>query len=1289
MKSFSILRTNVGLTTNVKITIDSSYNMSLNSIDSDYILSSDRYKKFRFSINDYYDEIISSFFKNLPSDVAFQINYDNDNDTMSDDFSKQYKEIYNYGARNIIENKYYEEEYEYFAPIYIQNSLPNFFVVFRVDGPGIELVNSENFKNSILKNIKVVKVFDLTTNTNVGKWLDNNFLSNDNFPDSPMEIYFENLEFSRWNGIDYENGGYTSKSLFLDEVIEKEREIFELEKYVFDNYKNTKTIFPNILNLSFLFNDRPSTPDVERRWSLNRYFGFYLNDMDLVTTMSPYKPPLLRSDFEILEGNIIYSSSNPGNPFIEDWSEDKPFYIEVDGDYYLVKRYSETRGDEIELVDSDDFINEEYRETIFFNYKVISDIDLSGLQSKINKNYGYIDSDNILRSENGNLFNISDYDSADVWIIRIDGFYHTIVKDNENKIKINSDYSFVFKEDRFEYKSASIVNTKSIIVDDKNPPVKFDIFKLNFTDIKDFDTRIVDTEFSKYEYEKKEDITLTSEPKMYFEKYLKEDDIIEIDNFKYKNEDVNIPVSSEYTANYETFKIENDELSDIWRINPVYCRWGYQNSLSNNDLPYLLNNSTIFEDYNKSPNPLIGSVSRKNRNLDYFYTINSSTASYIHHSLHVESYNGGGIDESFKFELDKYLNTATQSVGTYSVDYNFDYFTSFFERPMYFDNLNIKKNVKKYSYFNKGDQSIPNTTVFKGIEFKVYNVNSIILDQNRKIEKVNVRSLNDFNDYKFSIILTESPNNMEWDIIDEWNPDVNYGFGDVVLFDDILYKSEINDNDTPINSIYWSFFNNTSSILWSPDKSYNDIGSGTPSIVYNAGEYYYCDDSDSNIDFWNPFLEYELNDIVLYKNSYYISLKTRNVLNPAYEERSNSGLKSSIQSYENWSKIKKPPGVKWKVINLWSPNSQYNSGVYVNHNDVIYVSTSDVEIGEEPGISILWNRVYSLFPESDFIYKPNDNGMLFMNNKYYLISSNNNNETLDNGINIYINQKWRNILVNIYVNDNTLNNLSNRNRDDIYTSFYSILTAKNFIQSINDLSERYGFTNYLNYIVINQDGEISRYNYEMDIESLPFIISVDVPTELIMRKDSLNKKPIEYDFTTNFKLVNQRIDKVSKINWYNNVPIAYSISENKTYNDESRYIKIHRFSGYYMPIFYDIEIFNKDNEFSEIGNYLFDTNLSDFGIMKERKNRKINRRGSLLRLRDSKRLRSIFPMIGEFGYSFNDFMIFKSTWDYDYHIETFQNKERFVDDVKNKKEIPSNIGQPVFVKLENNKKYLI
>ena len=132
MKSFGILRTNVGLTTNLKIMVDSNYELSMDSIDSNANLSATRFKKVKFNKKNYYDELFSYFFKDFPSELAYEIKYDDDNSTMIDSYEIQYDEIYQYGARNIINNKNYIEEYEYFAPLYINpNSLPKKFIIFR------------------------------------------------------------------------------------------------------------------------------------------------------------------------------------------------------------------------------------------------------------------------------------------------------------------------------------------------------------------------------------------------------------------------------------------------------------------------------------------------------------------------------------------------------------------------------------------------------------------------------------------------------------------------------------------------------------------------------------------------------------------------------------------------------------------------------------------------------------------------------------------------------------------------------------------------------------------------------------------------------------------------------------------------------------------------------------------------------------------------------------------------------------------------------------------------------
>ena len=80
-KSFSLLRTNVGLTTNVKIIVDSKYNLFLDSIDSTPDLSISKYKKIPFNKTNYYDELVPFLWDKLPAEIAFSIKYENDNDS--------------------------------------------------------------------------------------------------------------------------------------------------------------------------------------------------------------------------------------------------------------------------------------------------------------------------------------------------------------------------------------------------------------------------------------------------------------------------------------------------------------------------------------------------------------------------------------------------------------------------------------------------------------------------------------------------------------------------------------------------------------------------------------------------------------------------------------------------------------------------------------------------------------------------------------------------------------------------------------------------------------------------------------------------------------------------------------------------------------------------------------------------------------------------------------------------------------------------------------------------------
>jgi len=1267
MKSFAILRTNVGLTTNVKVMVDSSYSLSLDAIDSTPELSVTKLKKMGFNKKNYFDELIPYFFKGFPAETAFAIKYENDSETMSDNFASQYDEIYQYGARNIISNKDYSEEFEYFAPLHIsKGSLPKYFIVFRVDGPGMIKLDRHNIKDEIFDSFKTVKLFDMTKNTALGEWIDLNFVSNQYFPNTAVEINFEKLEFSQWNGIDYDSGGYTAKSLFLDEFLGEEKEIFEMEKFVLDGFRKNKVIYPNIVNFSFLFDDTPATANSLRKWSINRYYGFYLDAMDLVATMSPYRTPFLKPDAKVGAGNLLTSAS--GDPFSEGWSDSRPFYVEYYGDYFKVEKFVEKvqkktvkpivnknspvprtvvkpRGKEAPMairasleeiptvseakpVTSGTVIKEEVVYEYVDRWRIISDINLEGKQALLNKNIGYIrESDKALVNYDNTSFALEEFDMADLWLIEIDGMHHNLVKE-DGIIKIFSDYSFKFYENEYEYwinkQDPSYTKRVSFIVDANAVPKKFKIYRLRLSDIKDFDDRIVDTEYSKFEYEKEYELTETEETKLYMTNLNSFTHPKELDDFSYKGKVVHIPVSSEYTANHETFKIyDNDELTPLWRKNSVHCRWAFEDSLGANDYPYLLNNSIRFEDYNRSVNPFDPDPHRMERNLDYFYTINSSTFSYMHHTLHVENNNDHGTAR-FDFDFEKYLGIDKYYIGTQSYSYDFDYFSYFFDRKSTFLSNQIHKNTKKHSVFSKGDKSIPNITLFRGIKFSIHDIESIARNSNKQIETINLKNSNTFEGYKFSILLTASNNGMVWDVVDEWKMDKEYKKADIVAYGDILYRAKRDVKTTnPVvvrNSIQlkalpynltddWELYTNANVPFYNPlniQNRFYEKGSGfAKSVVYNSGDYYLFNGYDKSIDFWNPLIAYSTNsrlakdtsgkitfigystgNIVLYRGDYYKSLVDRNIYPPNYSQE----FFENERWQRHWVKIDpvSPSATRWTEIQIWNPGSTYVPNTYVVHHAVLYLSNSratNISSGEEPGISNLWDRIYSFEPDTDLKYQPYRNPFIRMNNEYYQIISNAWEKTLENGINIYINKKWKHVLVNIAINDNTLTGLSNRDRDDLYVSLNKKLTAMNFIESINNLSSKRDFTDYLNYIVISEDGNKNTYNFS-NIEDLPYIISAEKPEDVVIKANSLDIKKVKIDIKAKKSLVDGKIKDISELNYFNDTHIATTIDANidtpvvqKNYHGGENLLTdtMYRFSGNYVPLFYDIELFKKDN----------------------------------------------------------------------------------------------------------------
>lgn len=1261
MKSFSLVRTQPRLSTNVKIMVDSKYNLYLESIESVPELNATRFKKFPFNKDHWYDELVPYFFKEFPADLAFSVKGE-DPGNMSRDFAQQYDEIYQFGARNIENNKNYSEEFEFFAPFYFKGKLPQGFVIYRIDGPGLTTLNRDNFKAEFITQMKVVKFIDLQKTSALGEWLDKNFITNSNFPSTSLDLDFQSLEFSRWNGIDYETGGYTTKSEFMDQTWEEEKSIFDLERSITDGFLNKKVIYPNILNFSYLFDDTPATPTSLRKWSINRYCGFYLEEMEWIDSISPFTTPDLRLDVVIEDGNLIRSLEF-GDPFLLGFDENKKMYVEYLGNFYAVERFEEILSSKIvPIAQSGKLKTDEPTLPRVTRYRIISELDLSGKQHRLNDRLCYINSNNqIIKQKNNSPFVIDQFEMADLNIIQIDGRYHSLIKDGDY-LKVHTDYAFEWSEKTLftSYINKGDSNYRqSFSLKNLDSSKNFTIYRCKLSDICDFDTQLTDNDYSKFEYELVNDLTNTAEPKMMVTDLRSTSNPAVLDDFKFKNEVVNIPVSADYTSNLETFQINQKRLTELWRKNPVHCRWGYQESLSTGDRPYLLNNNDVHGSYNRSVNTKLMIPNRIERNLDYFYSINSGSSSYTHHSLHIDDNLEGYQNPEYSFELDKYLGMATYSLNGQVLPYDFDYFSLFFGKESTYLDGDIKKQQKKYSVFTGGDSSVPSTTLFKGIKFKIYEVSNLIQDSS-VVVNANLKTSKKMNGYKFNILLSQNNQmpeadntlyspyvwgnynyfqdnggtlslhisdtdtsinvqigdrievngltpsyvvgtgslvlggygiildkpyqvrdsggvykvNMSWQIIDQWQTDKTYQVGDLVTYQDIIYEV-INQNIVtnpiinPSNSSDYILYT-TNNILWYPGTSED--------YVYNAGDYYRS--GLGSVDFWDPSYSYIEGNQVIYGGKYFECKVPNQDSNPIID---------IDDSDDEWMEIELDDSqLKWIKINLWDFNTTYSTNSLVIYNDVLYQCNINNTKGEDPLLSTKWNRLYSMVADTDFGYTPTNNPIIQINNYYYRNTFNTTDPlTLDSGITVYINHKWKNVMVNIVINDNTLEStlIKNVERDLLYTSYNGRLTAANFIRQINDLDSKYGMADYTSYVIIKEDGTWTYHKFGNNLSELSYLILAEEGDEFKVQNNSLVYQGIVVDkniLKPSRPLVGGNIDQLYKLNYYNELPLGVAVSKNLTEtpvlpnysgNLSSNSTSFWRFSGSYEPIFYPIDLF--------------------------------------------------------------------------------------------------------------------
>ena len=286
--SFQLVRTNPKLTGNIKIAISDEGGMWLESIKANPELSKDLYSKVPIDTKQSHPANIFRFLNSgsTPNEITFDLTEQVDSTKTSKNFKDQFDfSHYFSGVKYLASNKY-AERMSYFAPLYLKKDVPDYFIIFKIKDPAnfpLDEVKQKyesgetktDYLIDLFSKASIIKTFDLRAETVPGKYL-RDYLNNPNFPTSPLSVSYEENDFTTWNGILINEGTFGSRGELTYDLYSKSQPLKFFEENITNGFSRNGIIFPNILNLEFVFND-----DSSAKYDFNRYLGVYVNAIEL------------------------------------------------------------------------------------------------------------------------------------------------------------------------------------------------------------------------------------------------------------------------------------------------------------------------------------------------------------------------------------------------------------------------------------------------------------------------------------------------------------------------------------------------------------------------------------------------------------------------------------------------------------------------------------------------------------------------------------------------------------------------------------------------------------------------------------------------------------------------------------------------------------------------------------------------------------------------------------------------------------------------------------------------
>jgi hypothetical protein len=366
--SYLLMRTNPKFTGNIKLRINESNQMFLDTFKVSDILSNKKYRKQAVSGNSVLSSDIRNTFQTLPLGELYRVDVDN---TLSigvpkTDYKNQYNTTYNYGAY-LIKDELYPEDNALLAPLWINSQLPNYFAIFRLDG----VYNQETYDGSSLTNLAfkyfdqsdIVKSWSLQPEAPLGKYLKTHL--NDLLKiQAPVflsltdpDVVVAESDPNTWYGIAVDKGVLTGRSETPYFFNQKSSNFTDLNAFVSQGFERQSLLIPNIINLEYVFDDN----DVSL-YSMKRYFGLYLTE-NILYNIAYYSDssvgPVQILSLDGTDSSLFMNSSlfDPSGNIISDYAN----RIFVLNDEIQLKRFKNVNEINVNQTDFNEFISKPYK----------------------------------------------------------------------------------------------------------------------------------------------------------------------------------------------------------------------------------------------------------------------------------------------------------------------------------------------------------------------------------------------------------------------------------------------------------------------------------------------------------------------------------------------------------------------------------------------------------------------------------------------------------------------------------------------------------------------------------------------------------------------------------------------------------------------------------------------------------------------------------------------------------------------------------------------------------------